>query len=81
MFLCYLQKTVQISAAHSIAYLRGWRARGKQAFSAKTRTVLHKEISVTLLQTVKPCNSRNWKLLKIQKVQKEIKLDFYVPGA
>lgn len=51
----YLQNTTQIREAHSIVYLRGWRARGKQVLSAKTRTMHQNETAVTLLKTVKLC--------------------------
>lgn len=35
MFLCIYKRQFQISKAHSIEYLRGWRKRGKQVLSAK----------------------------------------------
>lgn len=72
----YLQNTAQIIGAHSIVYLRGWRTRGKQVLSANTRIVHRNETAVTLLKTVKLCAAVRFGDSQIQKVQKEVMLDF-----
>lgn len=74
-FVC-LQNAAQIIEAHSIVYLRGWRTRGKQVLSANTRIMHHNETAVTLLKTVKLCAAVRFGDSQIQKVQKEVMLDF-----